>query len=72
MEKVPLMPLPSPEEARKLRTQMGLTLEDAADEIGVSKYTVMRWEHGGKPTPKHHRDYHKALTRWREIISNYQ
>lgn len=72
MEKVPLLPLPSPEKARNLRENMGLSLHKAAEEIGVSKLTLMRWEQGKTvPTPDNHRKYQTALTRWKTIINSY-
>ena len=72
MEKVPLLPLPSPGEARKLRKSMGLTLQGAAEEIGVSKLTLLRWEQGKtSPSLDNHRAYQQALTRWREVIRTF-
>lgn len=67
---MPLLPLPSPEEARMLRIRMGLTLQGAAKEIGVSPWSIIRWEKGGNISPDNHREYHKALTRWRDVINN--
>src|SRR5215472_10108672 len=58
MEKVPLVPLPSPEERLKLRKDlMGLTIKQAAHEVGVSPRTIWRWEHGQDENmrPENHR-----------------
>jgi hypothetical protein len=37
-------PLPSPENRRLIRERAGLTQEDLADELFVSRWTVSRWE----------------------------
>lgn len=65
------MPLPSPPERTKLRKDMmGLTLREAASEIGVTARTLWRWEHGEDPNPKNHRKYQVTLQRWRQIIDS--
>lgn len=40
--------LPSPDIARELRRRAGLTLEDVAAELAVSRSTVSRWETGAR------------------------
>jgi hypothetical protein len=37
-------PLPSPVDRRRIRERAGLTQEDLADELCVSRWTVTRWE----------------------------
>jgi hypothetical protein len=37
-------PLPSPDNRRLIRERAGLTQEDLADELFVSRWTVARWE----------------------------
>jgi hypothetical protein len=37
-------PLPSPEDRKRIRERAGLTQEDLADELLVSRWTVTRWE----------------------------
>lgn len=72
MEKVPLTPLPSPEERKKLRLQMGLSYREAAKEIGVTYRTLWRWEHEDLHLrPDSHRKYQAALRRWKEVIESY-
>jgi predicted transcriptional regulator len=71
-EKVPLLPLPSPEERRKLRDQMGITRKDASSEVGVTVRTYLRWETGEvEPTPTHHRKYQEQLQQWREAVNSF-
>ena len=37
-------PLPSPEDRKRIRERAGLTQQDLADELFVSRWTVARWE----------------------------
>lgn len=72
MEEVPLLPLPSPEERRKLREElMGLTLEQAAAEMEVSVGSLTRWEKGLPMRANNHRRYQATIARWRETIDKY-
>ena len=70
MEKMPLQELPSLEERKHLRRDlMGLTIAEAAKEIGVTARTIQRWEHGtNKLQPDNHRKYQAALQRWRDMV----
>lgn len=71
-EKVPLLPLPSPEERRKLRDQMGVSRRAAAAELGVSVRTLLRWELGDtEPTSDHHRKYEELLRQWSEAVDKF-
>lgn len=66
---IPLAPLPRPEERRELRDQMGICLEDAAREVGVSSRQYLRWEWGdSSPRPGNHRKYSAQLQRWQRLI----
>jgi predicted transcriptional regulator len=68
----PLMPLPPPEERRKLRDQMGVTRKEAADEIGVDTRTYLRWEWGkNQPSYRNHRKYWEQLTRWQNLVNDF-
>ena len=37
-------PLPSPDDRKRIREEAGLTQQDVADELFVSRWTVARWE----------------------------
>lgn len=71
-EKVPLLPLPSPDERRKLRDQMGVSRKAAAAELGVSVRTLLRWELGDtEPTASHHRKYEEMLRQWKDAVDKF-
>jgi transcriptional regulator with XRE-family HTH domain len=65
-------PLPSlPVDRRSHRLKMGLTLKQAAAEIGVSARTYLRWEQGATPNPGNLRRYSAQLQEWeRKVQSN--
>ncbi len=66
----PLPSLPIPHDRRYYRLAMGLTLQQAASEIGVSARQYHRWEQGATPNPGNHRKYSAQLKGWaREIHS---
>lgn len=66
---VPLLPLPPTDTRRMLRDAMGLTLKDAASEVGVSARTYLRWEWGDvNPSPRNHRKYQSQLQTWQDAI----
>lgn len=44
----------SPHEVKLLRARMNMTQAELADELGVTEYSVWRWEHGKKPMTKAH------------------
>lgn len=49
---------------------MGMTIREAAKEIGVSQNTYSFWERGvRKPKPDHHRAYYSQLSGWQEAIN---
>jgi transcriptional regulator with XRE-family HTH domain len=47
--------------ARRVR---GLTQEEAAEELGFSSRSLMRWEHGGGLHPVHRKLVSEAVDRW--------
>jgi DNA-binding XRE family transcriptional regulator len=56
--------LPSPEIARLLRRNAGLTRTEVAALLGVSRWSVMRWEEGlASPTPRVAPAYARLLER---------
>jgi DNA-binding transcriptional regulator YiaG len=46
--------LPAHDARRELRVACGMTLQDIANEVGVDKATVMRWERGKRDPSRHH------------------
>jgi transcriptional regulator with XRE-family HTH domain len=48
---------------------MGLTLKQAASQIGVTTRTYLRWEHGATPNPENHRAYSAQLEEWTRKIN---
>jgi transcriptional regulator with XRE-family HTH domain len=66
----PLPVLPAPERREALRQQMGLSIEQAARKVGVSRLTFRKWETGeSKPRPERHREYARMLAVWEKAIS---
>jgi DNA-binding XRE family transcriptional regulator len=56
--------LPSPEIARLLRRNAGLSRAEVAELLGVSRWSVMRWEEGtSSPTPRVAPAYARLLER---------
>jgi DNA-binding XRE family transcriptional regulator len=69
MAATPLLPLPPTETRRALRDAMGLTLKEAAGEVGVSARTYLRWEWGDvNPNPDNHRKYQQQLQQWQDTV----
>lgn len=70
--RVPLIPLPPPWERKHLRKKMGISIADAAGQLGVSARTYSRWEHGAnEPNPDHHRAYRALMEDWEAAIRKY-
>ena len=68
--RTPLLPLPPPHVCRDMRQAMGITLAEAAREIGVAEHTYMRWELGQHaPSLRHHRRYQAQLDDWRDALN---
>ncbi len=63
-EKIRLLKaLPGPAERRRLRIMAGLSLQDVANSVGVTRSTISRWELGSRsPHPSHFGAYLAALT----------
>jgi DNA-binding transcriptional regulator YiaG len=56
--------LPSPEVARLIRRNAGLSRTEVADLLGVSRWSVMRWEEGlASPTQRVAPAYARLLER---------
>ena len=53
--------LPDPEERRFLRKRAGLTQQQVADALGVSRVSVTLWESGRRSPGKHHWSDYLAL-----------
>ncbi len=53
----------SPGEVRALRERLKLTQKELADMIGVSEYTVWRWENADDPNIKSARNISKSHTK---------
>lgn len=68
MAAIPLPPLPVPYDRKRLRVAMGITLERAAHDVGVSTRTYIRWEKGATPTPANHRYYAAQLETWKRKV----
>lgn len=71
MAATPLLPLPIPFDRRYYRVWMGLTLKQAASELGVSARTYIRWEQGATPNPENHRKYSTQLETWKRKVLSY-
>jgi DNA-binding XRE family transcriptional regulator len=51
---------------------MGITLREAASEVGVSARTYLRWEWGDvNPSPKNHRKYQQQLQQWQDAVEEF-
>jgi predicted transcriptional regulator len=64
----PLLPLPIPRDRRHYRLAMGVTLKQAASQLGVSARQYLRWEQGATPSPGNHRKYSAQLGEWARKI----
>jgi DNA-binding XRE family transcriptional regulator len=68
---IPLLPLPPTDTRRNLRDAVGLTLREAAAEIGVSARTYLRWEWGDtEPRAGNHKKYQQQLQQWQDALSD--
>lgn len=55
--------LPSPAECKRIRLAAGVSLQRVADELGVARPTVYRWEEGElTPTMENARRYRTLLS----------
>ena len=65
MDRKPIAALPDPAERLRLRTLFGVTQDELADEIGVTRKTIYAWEHGkGNPTGQKRSAYSGILLHW--------
>lgn len=44
----------TPDEVRSIRAQLGLTQVELARDMGVTEYSVWRWENGKRPITQAH------------------
>lgn len=64
-DRTPVSRLPEPDERIRLRVLFGVTQDELADEVGVSRKTVYAWEHGlSNPTGRKREAYAAVLTAW--------
>ncbi len=64
--------LPSPEIARLLRRNAGLSRIEVAELLGVSRWSVMRWEEGlASPTPRVRAAYAALLERLAQEVNGH-
>jgi DNA-binding transcriptional regulator YiaG len=64
----PLPKLPIPFDRKYYRHAMGLSRQQAAEQIGISPRTLLRWEQGQPPNPGNHRRYAVILDEWKKKI----
>lgn len=55
--------LPEPNERRRIREQVGLTQDEIANQLGVSRATVARWEAGTRRPRRQHVTAYAGLLR---------
>ncbi|MGP4024386.1 helix-turn-helix transcriptional regulator [Actinomadura sp. 3N407] len=64
------VPLPTPAEARRIREAAEVTQERMAEELGVHRVTVARWEDGTRrPRGKTRDAYATLLAELRKVIA---
>lgn len=64
----PLPGLPIPYDRKYYRIAMGLTRRQAAEQIGISARTLLRWEQGEQPNPGNHRRYAALIDEWKKKL----
>ena len=67
-----LTPLPTPEKRRHLRESLGLSQEQLAARINVTRDSVRRWENGGEPKGATRTAYAKALADIEDYLDNVE
>jgi transcriptional regulator with XRE-family HTH domain len=62
--------MPSPATAKVIRRTAGVSLERMADEIGVDRATLMRWENGeNRPRPAHCAKWAALLDELQQVLA---
>lgn len=62
--------LPDPMTAKRIRVLAGISQQRLADELGVSRVTVARWEDGGRhPRSMNKKKYSDLLNQLREVLA---
>ena len=76
MNRDPIPELPPASVRRKLRRKFGVTQEELARTLGVSRQTIVAWERtkgGNEPTGYKRVEYARILTAWEtrgNVVSN--
>lgn len=61
--------LPSPDSRRAIRVAAGVSLEDVAREVGVTRSAVARWERGDRsPGREHIAEYSRVLHELKDLL----
>jgi transcriptional regulator with XRE-family HTH domain len=64
-DREPIVPLPEPAERNRLRELFGVTQTEIAEEIGVTRQMVNRYETGRSEPTGHNREvYSRILATW--------
>jgi DNA-binding XRE family transcriptional regulator len=70
-EREPLRELPEPRERLRLRELYGVTQEELARSLGVTRKTIGSWEKGeSKPVGSNRANYASVLFAWAETERN--
>jgi DNA-binding XRE family transcriptional regulator len=70
-EREPLRELPPPRERLRLRRLFGVTQQELATSLGVTRKTVGSWEKGeSEPAGSNRADYASVLFAWSETERN--
>ncbi len=59
--------VPPPGECRRIREAAKATRSDVAEAVGVSEQSVIRWERGIGPSPRHVKAYADVLAELRRV-----
>lgn len=62
----PIPDLPPPSERVRLRKSRGVTQSELAGYLGVTRQTIVAWEHGTEPTGTNREKYAGILRAWKK------